>query len=208
MSENTITESQRKHLFALLGDAGIKNREDRLSFARTALDIDESNLASFTQLYEGEADDLIFAARAWKTIQSLRDLNGETLKSSISFVRRYYNYSRDDEAVAKVREDDAEERAQTRQKTRRRQRSLSVLLDALGSLRRPQRRARRHLQKRRGQLSRHRISHAHTAVDPPRPVQVRSPQTRSVMTWTIDPLKKWTVDSIIIDRSESMPASR
>lgn len=109
MSENTITESQRKHLFALLGDAGIKNREDRLSFARTVLDIDESNLTSFTQLYEGEADDLIFAARAWKTIQSLRDLNGETLKSSISFVRRYYNYSRDDEAVAKVREDDAEE---------------------------------------------------------------------------------------------------
>lgn len=108
MSEETITEGQRRHLFALLGEAGIKNREDRLSFAREVLEIEESDLTSFTQLYVSEADDLIFAARSWKIIQTLRDLNGELLKESISKVRRYYNYSRDED-VADIAQDDTQE---------------------------------------------------------------------------------------------------
>lgn len=142
MSEETITAGQRKHLFALLGEAGIKNREDRLSFAREVLEIDDNDLTSFTQLYMNEADDLIFAARAWKIVQSLRDLNGEMLKESISKVRRYYNYSRgDDEDVARLidEDEDTESDDTASQETPEADESVEQDQDESKAVRRPRR---------------------------------------------------------------------
>lgn len=105
MSEEMMSPGQRKKLFALLGEAGIKNREDRLSFARTVLDLSDQDLSSFTELYAHEADDLILAINGWKIAEELRNLNGNTLRSSISFVRRYYNYAHDSDAVEHVQND-------------------------------------------------------------------------------------------------------
>ena len=106
MSEEMMSPGQRKKLFALLGEAGLKNREDRLSFARETLDLEAQDLSSFTELYAHEADDLILAINGWKTAERLRELNGTTLRSSISFVRRYYSYSRDEDAVDHAQRDE------------------------------------------------------------------------------------------------------
>lgn len=61
-------------LFAMLGQAGVRERSDRLELASAILG--GERVESFTDLSLAELAALVEAMSAWRTVQSLRMFNG------------------------------------------------------------------------------------------------------------------------------------
>jgi hypothetical protein len=73
----------RKGVFAVLTQAGIKSRDDRLELASDILD---KQVNSFSELDKDDLLDLHFAMQSWKRIQDVRAANSALLDEAVMLI--------------------------------------------------------------------------------------------------------------------------
>jgi len=80
---DAATDKARKGVFAVLAQAGIKSRNDRLELAADILNM---RVDSFADLTKDDFLDLHFGLQAWKRVQDVRSANGALLKEAEDMV--------------------------------------------------------------------------------------------------------------------------